>query len=162
MTFYRVPRVRCALVGPGMTKDNADLVALVKAHNLWEQVLLLGPRDDIPAVMNALDTHVLSSSFGEAFPNVVAEAMACGTPPIVTDVGDAALIVGDCGWVVAPKDAVRLAGAIADAMAAMGCAESWQARKQACRERVTEEFSLARMTAAYRAVWQEAVAATRG
>ena len=46
--------------------------------------------------MNFADCHVLPSS-GEAFPNVVAEALACSVPCIVTDVGDASDMVGG-GW----------------------------------------------------------------
>lgn len=144
--------IRCALVGVGMDRSNTELVDLIEGQGLAAVVILAGPHDDIPAVMNALDLHVLSSSYGEAFPNVVAEAMACGTPCVVTDVGDAALIVGDTGWVVPPRDAGALAAGIQRALGALpqkGCEEP----DEVCRRRIEDNFSLNTMVNAYLRLW---------
>lgn len=149
------PDWRCALVGRGMDADNPALVALLERHGLGARVLALGPRDDVPAVMNALDLHVLSSA-GEAFPNVVAEAMACGTPAVVTDAGDAALIVGETGWVATPGDPRALAAAVRGALGALAEPASRAARAAACRDRIARHFGLERMVAGYRAAWAAA------
>ncbi len=148
---------KAVLVGPGMDVKNRDLVAMRDRHGLVERVRLLGPRGDIPAVMNALDVHVLSSAYGEAFPNVLAEAMACGTPSVTTDVGDAALIVGDTGWVVPPRSEQLLAKAMEHALQqwAEDCGQ-WRQRQQAARERIVHSFSLDTMAQRYRQVWEEA------
>ena len=69
---------------------------------LSKYIKLLGQSDNILEVMNGIDMYVQSSSFGEGFPNVVAEAMACKTPCIVTNVGDASFLVGNTGWIVPP------------------------------------------------------------
>ena len=63
------------------------------------------------AVYNALDIAV-SSSYSEGLSNVIGEAMACGVPCVVTNVGDSAWVVGDTGEVVPPKDPVALKNAI--------------------------------------------------
>ncbi|SDY18994.1 glycosyltransferase family 4 protein [Nitrosomonas halophila] len=146
---------RLLLVGPGMTAENAELKAMIMQYSLGEAVLLAGPRTDIPAVMSALDLHVMSS-VSEGFPNVLAEAMACGTPCVTTDVGDAALIVGDTGWVVPANTPSALAAAISSALVERNNSDAWNLRKRAARMRIEERFSLASMVSAYQAVWQTA------
>lgn len=143
---------RCVLVGRGMSRDNAELAALLDGCGVRDQVVLAGPSDDVPAVMNALDMHVLSSC-AEGFPNVVAEAMACATPCVVTDVGDAAHIVGDTGVVVPPEQPPALAAGMA-AMLERIERDGRDAVGAAGRQRVLAQFDLARMVQAYTAVWR--------
>lgn len=149
------PNWRCLLIGTDMDRQNSALRALLEHHGLVDRVELLGLRRDIPALMNALDVHVLAS-IGEGFPNVVAEAMACGTPCIVSDVGDAARIVGEHGWVVPPSDALKLQSALSSALEGYGDPEGWARRKAAGREWVVQRFSLDRMIQGYGDVWRMA------
>jgi glycosyltransferase involved in cell wall biosynthesis len=142
----------CVLVGTGMDTTNSELVELLRQFDVVDKVHLLGQRNDIPFIMSALDCHVLSS-LGEAFPNVLAEAMACGTPCVTTDVGDAALIVGDTGWVVPAENAEALASALLESLATLEDTQSWSIRKQQARERIVDNFSLERMVKAYQTAW---------
>lgn len=153
---YREVDFCCVLVGRGLDQNNTQLTAWLSELDLTEKVKLLGQRVDIPDVMNALDVHVLSSS-SEAFPNVVAEAMACGTPAVVTDVGDAAVIVGETGWVVPPKDPEALADALLQAHIAMQDEVAWQARCAAARQQVEAHFSLEHMVESYHLTWKNVV-----
>ena len=108
----------------------------------------------MPFVMNAIDINVLPSSSGEGFPNVLAEAMACGTPCVTTNIGDAALIVDDTGWVSPPNDPIALSNSIIEAIEEKSHdEESWALRKQNCRSRIVENFSLDKMIKNYHLVW---------
>lgn len=149
---------RIVLVGDGPLAARATLAAGIEDAGLDEHVCLLGTRMDIPDIMNALDVHVLSSAYGEAFPNVLAEAMACGTPCVTTDVGDAAAIVGETGWVVPPRDAQALAAALAAALDTWRAGDEWRARQQCARDRIGNQFGLDKMVEQYRAVWAQVAA----
>jgi len=141
------------MIGPNMDTGNTELMSYIKARGLEHCIVLCGSTRNVPSVMNAADFHVLPSAFGEAFPNVVAEAMSCATPCIVTDVGDAAAMVADTGWVVPPRDSKALASAIRLAMDECAQPDKWQARKTACRARAVEHFDIHTMIGAYVSVW---------
>ncbi|WP_031241997.1 glycosyltransferase family 4 protein [Advenella kashmirensis] len=152
--------LRCVLIGKGLDADNAELMRLLREADVVDQVILLGMRDDVPDIMSALDVHVLSS-LAEGFPNVVAEAMACGVPGVVTDVGDAVVIVGDTGWVVPPQEPAMLAEGIGKAFAALD-SEGSQVIAERVRERVLQEFSLPKMVQRYEHTWRAMLAAEPG
>jgi glycosyltransferase involved in cell wall biosynthesis len=141
------------LVGKNLDNNNLELVTKLKENGLNDRVHLLGVRNDIPAVMNGIDLFVLTS-LSEAFPNVLNESMACGTPCVTTNVGDASLIVDNTGWVVQPKDAKAIADAV---IKAAGEKESnninWLQRRDDCTKRISSNFTLEKMLEKYKEVW---------
>ncbi len=112
----------------------------------------LGRRDDIPDLIAAADVLVSSSAFGEGFPNVVAEAMSCEVPAVVTDVGDSAYIVKDTGIVVSPNSPQELSAAL-NYIIGEG-RKSLQQRGRSARLRVESEFSLNRAGQSFVHMWQ--------
>jgi glycosyltransferase involved in cell wall biosynthesis len=145
---------QCILVGNAMDGTNDTLMRWIGELGLSDHVMLMGPRSDLPDVMRALDLHVLSSRV-EGFPNVLAEAMACGTPCVSTDAGDAEYILGDKGWLVPNGDFNALANAIGEALTERReSPEVWQDRQAASREHIREDFSLQRMVDEYAELWR--------
>jgi glycosyltransferase involved in cell wall biosynthesis len=143
----RRPNVAFVLCGDG-TKALAGLS---------KRFRLLGRRDDVPRVMNALDVATLCSDAGEAFPLVVGEAMACGVPCVVTDLGDCAYLVAGTGRVVPPRDSRALADAWEE-LVLLGPSGRRRLGSKA-RRRIEAEFSLRRIAAEYAALYSPPAAA---
>jgi glycosyltransferase involved in cell wall biosynthesis len=132
--------VRFVMCGPGVDAENRELVALLAREGIAERCHLTGPVDDPEAIFNALDVLVSSSAYGEGFPNVLGEAMACGVPCVTTDVGDAAMIVADTGRVVGVRDWRALAREVL-ALLDIG-AGAREALGLRARARIERHFSL--------------------
>ena len=148
------------LCGNEMTWENQELARWIDEAGLRTRCHLLGRRDDdIANVTAALDIASLSSAYGEGFPNVVSEAMSCGVPCVVTDVGDAALIVGQTGIVVPPRNPEALAAAWCK-MLEMGC-EGRRHMGIAARQRIRERFDIAEVAGRYEHLFEELARSAR-
>lgn len=146
------PDCQFLLCGQGMDKANPQLCAWIAEAGLAAAVHLLGPRADTPRVFAALDLLVSSSAYGEGFPNVIGEAMACGVPCAVTDVGDAGRIVGATGLTVPPRDPRALTEAVLRLLAEGP--EQRARRGHAARARIESDYSLPRVAARYADLYQ--------
>ncbi len=104
----RLPDLKALVVGAGPDNYRAELRRLADDLGIGGRVIWQRPTEMMAEVYNAIDVLVSSSSFGEGFPNVVAEAMACETPCVVTRVGDSAEIVAEHGYVAAPGNVDEL------------------------------------------------------
>lgn len=111
------------------------------------------PQNNISEVMNGIDFHVLSS-ITEGFPNVIAESMACGTPCVTTDVGDARIIVGKNGWIVDPNNPIKLANAIEKALTELG-SDNWKKRCDEGIIRIRKKFHIVNILNSYNRIWKK-------
>lgn len=147
----RHPELHALVAGLEVDADNRELAALVERHGLAGRVHALGNRRDVPRLMAALDLMV-SASYTEGFSNVIAEAMSCEVPCVVTDVGDSAWIVGDTGRVVPPRDPAAIASAMAELLS-LGDAGR-RALGARARARMAERFSLESVVSGYESLYE--------
>ncbi len=146
-------RLHLVIAGRNVTEDDPSIATLLKRSRLpRDRFHLLGARNDIPDVLNAMDLFVMPSR-SESFPNVLAEAMAVGIPAIATD-------VGDCGVVLNEDRFIANADTLATRIAAL-LTLSPQEREVIGlqnRTRVRELYTKEKMTAAFDAAFQPATA----
>ncbi|MES2300365.1 MAG: glycosyltransferase [Pseudomonadota bacterium] len=144
------PGLRFLMVGRGLDPDNAELSGWVAATGQAERFVLLGQRSDVPVCLAAMDVFCLPSRT-EGFPNVVGEAMAMGLPCVVTDVGDAAMLVDAHGLVVQKEDPGALARGLDEMLDR--APEVRRALGAAARARINAQFSIERARERYDALY---------
>ncbi|MBN3883584.1 MAG: glycosyltransferase [Nostoc sp.] len=130
--------VRFVCVGSGSENYARELYELADELGISNRVIWVKARADMSAIYNTLDI-VVSSSYTEGFPNVIGEAMACGIPCVVTDVGDAAWIVGDIDVVVPPKNPEALKNALKRLIETIGIDGCDRTQ---IRQRIIDHFSV--------------------
>ena len=133
------PDLRFVLVGDGSDAYKCDLHHQARELRLDTKLIWAGAGSHMPDIYSALDV-VVSCSISEGFPNVIAEAMACQVPCVVTDVGDSAWIVGDTGVVIPPNSVDELVGGI-KALLALNTADT-NSQSASVRRRIEQHFSL--------------------
>jgi glycosyltransferase involved in cell wall biosynthesis len=143
------------LVGKGLAESEPTLNRLISQLNLTGRIFLLGERTDTPQLTAGLDI-ACSSSACEGFSNSIGEAMACGVPCVVTDVGDSAYLVGDAGLTVPPRNPEALAIAIGQLIDA-GSAKR-EELGMAARRRIESEFSLPKVARRYEDLYKKCLA----
>ena len=147
MVHRRLPKVHFLLAGGGVDETNDQIVRALVEAGVRDVTHLLGLRSDMPRLMSALDVLVSSSAYGEGFPNVIGEAMACGTPCAVTDVGDSAYVIGDTGRLVQAGDVDGLAASIASLLLLSPDVRRELGKR--ARERVMEFFEIGSVVRQY-------------
>ena len=134
----RYPETHFLLIGQDVSMRNKIFAQLIPKE-ARDRFYLLGERSDVPDLMSAMDIFC-QSSWSEAFPNVLCEAMAAGVPCVATDVGDSALIVGDTGVIVPPRDEQKLSTGIENLLSL-----SYEERRllgKRARARIEENYTI--------------------
>lgn len=153
-----MPEVHFVMAGQDVEWSNPALMSLIQTARLTQVCHLLGRRTDVPRLTAALDVQSLTS-WSEAFPNVLIEAMACGVPCVSTDVGDAAAILGDTGRVVLPGDMEGIAREWATLLRLPE--DHRRVLGEKARARAISQFALRSMVTRYEAMYREVVGEAR-
>jgi glycosyltransferase involved in cell wall biosynthesis len=109
----KVPRTRFLLAGDGQLRD--ELVREIGKRGLEKELLLLGWREDVPALMKRSQVVVLPSLW-EGLPRVIPQAMAAGRPMIANAVDGSAEAIRDGvdGYLCQPGDVLTMADRVCE------------------------------------------------
>lgn len=149
----RYPEAHFLLSGRGVSMDEKALERLIPPQ-VRDRFHLLGERSDVSDLMSAMDIFC-QSSWSEAFPNVLGEAMATEVPCVATDVGDSAIVIGDTGVMVPPRDHEALAVGIENLL--LKTLEERRALGASARARIGTNYTLEAIVGQYAAMYEKLI-----
>ncbi|MAH97808.1 MAG: hypothetical protein CMA12_00455 [Euryarchaeota archaeon] len=142
------------LIGSQLNSSNKKFLRQIKKYNLNKHIIYLDETNRINEVINIIDIGIFSSKGNEGFPNVIAEKMLTRIPCIVSDVGDASIIVGNTGWVFKRRDWLDLSRKIKFVYNNIYVHKfKWNRKKNESRNRIKNHFSLNKMISDYHKIW---------
>jgi glycosyltransferase involved in cell wall biosynthesis len=151
LVLEKCPSAKFLFVGDGALRPQIE--AQVVRLGVDRQVVFTGYRDDVPVLLKAIDVIALPSRW-EGLSLVLLEAMACRKPIVASRVtGNIDVVVdGVTGFLVPSGAPQALAEKIVLLLQDARLCDELGRRG---RERVEQEFSLARMVAHMRSVYQD-------
>jgi glycosyltransferase involved in cell wall biosynthesis len=141
--------------GQGLEPDNDELMGLINQAGIMGRVHLIGQSSKMAQVYQSLDLLVSSSAYGEAFPMVIGEAMACGVPCIATDLGDVRLLIGQTGLIVPPENPLAIFHAVMEFLAMPS--DEYLQRQNDARQRILNNFSLPKIASQYHDLFERVI-----
>lgn len=145
-----IPQIKLIIVGEGPQKNSLQMI--IKDKQISEQVMFVGFQTDTAKWISHFDCLVLPSTRRETFGIVVAEALACEKPVIVSNVGGLAEVVEDCGYVVEPHHSSNIADALINIYKNY---EQALAKARQGRARVMNNFSQDQMISNYVQIFKQ-------
>ncbi len=148
----QVPHAHFVLCGTNINPENTTLTQWIHESGCRERFHLLGERMDVEWVHAALDLEV-SASVSEAFSNSIGEALCCGVPCVVTDVGDSAWLIDNAGRVIPAQDAPAMARACVEILSSS--VPERAALSRCARQRMERSFGIQVIAQQYHNIWRE-------
>ena len=129
------------LVGDNI-KNNNNLKNLIRKFDLKKEIIIFKETKEINLIYPIFDLNFLVSSYGESFPNTLAESMLSGTPCITSDVGDSKYIIGKYGFLFNKNDKNDFMKNIFNFKKKFLKKKEFNILKHNCRERIISLFEL--------------------
>ena len=147
----------CYLSGQGINKNNINISNLINEFALQDNVILCDYHENVEELYKKFDIFLLTSSSGEAFPNVLIEALSSGIPCISTNIGDSKIIIQDNGFVFEPTDINNFVDKIIYYNnIRLKNLQTWEANKIKCREHVLKNYGIIKIVNLYENEWLNA------
>ena len=135
-----INKIKIYLIGKGI-KDNKYIIKIIKNKKIGFKIKMFDHFDDIRKVFKFIDFVILPSSYGESFPNILAESMLTGVPCISTDIGESKNILDKYGWIVPPNDPKKLSDAMCQAIEVYDSQKKYLQLSNNCKKQIADNFS---------------------